>query len=101
MTQNLRITGEINQEYSDFTRVQNFNPCEGDLTSGRSYDEPRCHDSENSTNGAWYNYAAASAGQITGGNNTTYATQSICPKGWTMPKYDNNKSAGSFQSIVD
>ncbi len=33
----------------------------------------------------WYNYTLASAGTITGTNNTTTATQSICPKGWTLP----------------
>ncbi|MBQ3292781.1 hypothetical protein IJG93_00520 [Candidatus Saccharibacteria bacterium] len=36
-------------------------------------------------NTSWYNYTLASAGTITGTNNTTTATQSICPKGWTLP----------------
>ncbi|MBQ3292805.1 hypothetical protein IJG93_00645, partial [Candidatus Saccharibacteria bacterium] len=34
---------------------------------------------------SWYNYTLASAGTITGTNNTTTATQSICPKGWALP----------------
>ena len=36
-------------------------------------------------NTSWYNYTLASAGTITGTNNTTTATQSLCPKGWTLP----------------
>ncbi len=38
-----------------------------------------------STYGAWYNYAAASAGTITGSSNNTADTYNICPKGWTLP----------------
>ena len=37
--------------------------------------------------GVWYNYAAATAGTITGYSNDTDATESICPKGWTLPTY--------------
>ncbi len=37
--------------------------------------------------GVWYNYAAATAGTITGYSNGTDATESICPKGWTLPTY--------------
>ena len=85
MTQNLRIAGTINQEFSDFARVQNFDPCVGDLTSGNDRTEPRCHDSGNSTNGFWYNFAAASAGEITGLGNWNSATESICPKNWSLP----------------
>ena len=35
--------------------------------------------------GVWYNYAAATAGTIVGEENSTDATESICPKGWTLP----------------
>ena len=45
------------------------------------------------TNTVWYNYGAASAGTITGTNNITMATQSICPKGWTLP---GNKEVGDI-----
>ena len=41
--------------------------------------------SSQETRTSWYNYTLASAGTITGTNNTTTATQSICPKGWTLP----------------
>ena len=38
-----------------------------------------------STRGAWYNYAAVTAGTITGASNNTNATEDICPKGWRLP----------------
>ena len=101
MTQNLRITGVINQEYSDFTRVENFDPCTGDLTSGGSYTEPRCHDSGNTTDGVWYNYAAASAGQIATNSISTAATESVCPKNWSLPTHKSGGGAGTIESVFD
>ena len=53
-----------------------------------------------STYGAWYNYAAASAGMIATSSTSTVDTYNICPKGWTLPGYDNNSSAGSIQSVT-
>ena len=41
-----------------------------------------------STYGAWYNYAAATAGTITGDSNETEDTYNICPSGWTLPDID-------------
>ncbi len=40
----------------------------------------------------WYNYGAASAGSIIGTDNTVITTESICPKGWSLPtkKQSNN-----------
>lgn len=35
--------------------------------------------------GAWYNYAGATAGTITGASNTAEAVYDICPKGWKLP----------------
>lgn len=57
----------------------------GSLTSGNSYDEPRILVSSTSGYGTYYNYAAATAGTITGSSNTTEATEDICPKGWRLP----------------
>ena len=52
----------------------------------------------------WYNYDTATADQIYGTNLiTTKATQSVCPKNWTLPSNDqiqglyNNRS--SYASI--
>lgn len=58
----------------------------GSLTAGDSYDEPRTAKNSNITGaGLHYNYAAATAGTITGSSNSTEATQDICPKGWRLP----------------
>jgi uncharacterized protein (TIGR02145 family) len=100
MTQNLRITGTVNAQYSNFSTYGNVDVCEGDLTSGDSYDEPRCHDSENTSNGVWYNYAAASAKTILTSSNTNEATEDICPAGWHLPNYDTTKPAGSVNSLA-
>ena len=43
---------------------------------------------------SWYNYTLASAGTITGTNNITTATQSSCPKGWTLPSKTQIDSFG-------
>ena len=55
--------------------------------------------SNNYTNGetVWYNYAAASAGTITGSSNSTNATQDICPKGWKLPSYSSISSITSYK----
>ena len=86
MTQNLRFKGtnlDPSTTNIDVAKTITY----GDLTAGDTYDEARIHDSGNTTNGVWYNYAAASAMTITGSNNTTYATYSLCPKGWRLPNY--------------
>lgn len=98
MTQNLRLKGVINEQFSNFSSHSNVDVCEGDLTTGNSTDEPRCHDSGNTTNGVWYNYAAASAKTIVGSSNFTEATEDICPAGWKMPS--NTGDTGSVASIV-
>ena len=65
--------------------------------SGSGYTTPCIHSgtiANIDTNTVWYNYALASAGTITGTNNTTTATQSICPKGWTLPSKDQIDTIG-------
>ena len=98
MTQNLRITDTVNAEYSNFSTNSPFAPCTGDLISGDSYDEARCHDSGNTTTGVWYNYAAASAGTITSSSNRTAASEDICPSGWHLPA--NGTAAGQIGSVT-
>ena len=93
MTQNLRIDGVIASEYSNFTG-EDVNISQGDLdqTAGtcsgadcNSFTVPMTHNSENTSNGVWYNYAAATAGTIIGAHNTTDATEDVCPLGWKLP----------------
>lgn len=109
MTQNLRISGTISASESNFTGSDvNITQCDldssvgecGDITNRSSYTIPMTHDSGSSSLGVWYNYAAATAGTITGGSNDTDASQDICPSGWRLPTNDaNNSSAGSVQSL--
>ena len=99
MTQNLRITGTVNAQYSNFSTYSNVNVCEEDLALGDDYIVPRCHDSNNATDGVWYNFASASAKTITGSSNTTLATEDICPANWHLPSYDTTNLAGSINSL--
>jgi uncharacterized protein (TIGR02145 family) len=76
-------------------------PTLGLSTSSSDYDNPylTC----DSTYGAWYNYAAASAGTITGSTNTTTDTYNICPKGWTIPteaQFNALKGTGYLSSYL-
>ena len=59
----------------------------------------------------WYNYALASAGTIIDENttsgspatNTNTATESICPKGWTLPnktQIDSQRNIASFSPVL-
>ena len=42
--------------------------------------------------GSWYNYAAATAGTITGSSTTAVDTNNICPQGWTLPSDTQNRA---------
>ena len=94
MTQNLRYVGDAGSTSGSMTiksATTNVSTDKtlsyDDLTSGDTYDSARIHVGVDDNNDAtvWYNYAAASAGTITGSSNSTDATQDICPKGWKLP----------------
>ncbi|MBR6505433.1 hypothetical protein IKT18_01135 [Candidatus Saccharibacteria bacterium] len=99
MTQNLRITGTISSEDSNFSTYDSVNICESDLTTGGSTTQPKCHDSGNTTTGAWYNFAAASA--KTNSISSSPYTEDICPAGWNLPSYSSTGAAGSINSLVN
>ena len=99
MTQNLRITGTIYSNLSNFNTYDNVNVCEADLTAGNSLDQPRCHNSGNTSNGVWYNYAATSAKTIRS-SSSVGATEDICPSEWHIPNHDTSGPAGSISSIT-
>ena len=101
MTQNLRITGIISAEDSNFSHINNFNVSQYSLDSTDSsyanhcdstngYNYACAKDSGNTSTGVWYNYAAATAGTITGSSNSTDATSDICPSGWHLPSGPNS-----------
>ena len=119
MTQNLAFTGtssDISGQMTLKTATSNIDVDKtlayGDqATNGGSWTAPRLH-IPNSTKdsaalalytsaqiGAWYNYAAASGGTITGTYNSTTATYDICPKGWHLPA--NNTTPGAFVDVTN
>ena len=85
MTENLLITGTITSELSNFSG-DDFDVCVGDLSSN-SYDVANCRVGTDEANKktVWYNYAAATAGTITGNINSDSASSDICPSGWQLP----------------
>lgn len=57
----------------------------GSLTSGDSTAEPRTFVSSNNSYGTYYNFCAATAGELCDYTGTFIsATQDICPKGWKI-----------------
>ena len=51
-----------------------------------------------SSYGAWYNYAAASAGTITGSSNSNPQIYDVCPTGWRLPSYIEGQSIISYKN---
>jgi len=110
MTQNLRITGTISAEGSNFTG-DDFNVSEYSLDSNDSsytnhcdstngYNYACAKDSGSTTTGVWYNYYAASAGTIATDNNTAPATEDICPAGWHLPSGPSSIADTDFNKLV-
>ena len=95
MSQNLRFTGtSFNSTDTNVNTSKNITYYSLD-SNDSSYSE-RCDtsngynnsctkDSNDTTTGVWYNYAAATAMTITGNNSQAKAQYSICPKGWRLP----------------
>ena len=99
MTQNLRLVGgNLTSSDTDISGTFTLpNNNWGDsLDQTDKYNNPYTYNTGNTDYGVYYNYAAATAGTITGDSNTTEAAQSICPKGWKIPsetEYANLLSA--------
>ena len=103
MTQNLAYVGDTNSTTSSMimkATTSNISADQnlpiGDLTSGNSYDTARIHDSDNTSYGVYYNYAAASAGTITSG--VSVASYSVCPAGWRLPTYSEFSGITGYSS---
>ncbi len=117
MTQNLRIVGTVSAEDSNFTgddvniSTNDFKNNKTNCNSSNGYNNICSHAADvldartTSLNtkqlGVWYNYAAATAGKITGSSNSNAAAEDICPVGWHMPFYNTDRRAGSFQSVTN
>ena len=101
MTQNLRLSGGRTLTPADSNVSSNWEFPTGSLTSGDSYTEARSaisNDPEHALEyGGYYNYCAASAGDQCSQNQFD-ATQDICPKGWRLPTYNEQRRIISFVS---
>ena len=101
MTQNLRIASgtQLTSADSNLPEGTTYTIPTEDLTLGNSYTEGRVHAGEPSNGesatdtGYWYNYCAASAGQVCSRTQMN-ATQDICPKGWSLPNKDQKDGLG-------
>lgn len=116
MTQNLRFQGTSidstttninvtkNLTWYDLTNASSdSSPCWVGMNYstiayyGQGYTNLCKHDSGNTTNGVWYNYAAASAGTIVGASsNINQANYSICPVGWRLPTESEQSGITSY-----
>ena len=101
MTQNLRIAKgtQLTSADSNLPDGTTYTIPSADLTLGGSHTEGRVHAGEPSNGesaidtGYWYNYCAASAGQVCSQTRMD-ATQDICPKGWSLPNKDQTGGLG-------
>ena len=101
MTTNLRVASgtQLTSVDSNLPDGTTYTIPSADLTSGNSYTEGRVHAGEASNGesatdtGYWYNYCAASAGQVCSQTQMD-ATQDICPKGWSLPNKDQIDGLG-------
>ena len=113
MTQNLRITGTISATDSNFSSPASFDvSAGGDLRGGSDTSTTAKSHRADSTDtaasgslgytidqlGAWYNYCAASAGEICQEAVKQDATQDICPAGWYLPSYSQQNGIRSYAS---
>ncbi|MBR3270254.1 hypothetical protein IKG07_03350 [Candidatus Saccharibacteria bacterium] len=97
MTQNLRTTGTISADQSNFSGpdfdvsaysiVSTDSSYTGHCDSTNGYNYACAKDSGDNNVGVYYNFYAASAGTISTNSNTIDATQDICPAGWKLPSY--------------
>lgn len=90
MIDNLRV--DMGQEMTpeDTNIASGYVLPKNDLALGNSYIEARTHKGDKNT-GNWYNYCAATAGEICQNSITAEATQDVCPKNWRLPS--NNEQA--------
>ncbi|MBR3252473.1 hypothetical protein IKF84_00120 [Candidatus Saccharibacteria bacterium] len=86
---------------ADEKRGTSGGECYGEYSSrtgsGAGYANACIHSGANSYTGGntvWYNYVSVSAGTITGTNNTVIATESVCPKNWSLPTAEQARSIG-------
>ena len=101
MTQNLRLAGGQTLTSEGSNIVGSWEFPNNSLTLGNSYTEARSAistDPEYALEyGGYYNYCAASAGTVCS-QTPANAAQDICPKGWRLPTYNEQRGIESYVS---
>ncbi|MBP5512287.1 fibrobacter succinogenes major paralogous domain-containing protein [Candidatus Saccharibacteria bacterium] len=101
MTENLRLKNKtITNEDSDISAASYTVP-DSSETMINSLTDPALYDTGNTSYGVYYNYVATSAGTITTMNNGNTLSESICPKGWTIPSHDDWLALFNVYSITN
>ena len=98
MTQNLRLSGGRKLTSADSNVTRDYTLPTTQLADNiGSYTAPQTTISSNTSYGGYYNYCAASAGTVCSQTQAN-ATQSICPKGWRLPTYDEIDGITNYRS---
>ena len=103
MTQNLRLSSTTERGESrvltsaDSNVASSWEFPNNSLTSGDSYTEARSAINSNTSYGGYYNYCATSAGTVCSQTEQD-ATQDICPKGWRLPTYNEQRGITGYAS---
>jgi uncharacterized protein (TIGR02145 family) len=101
MTENLRLKNKtITNEDSDISAASYTVP-DSSETMINSLTDPALYDTGNTSYGVYYNYVATSAGTITTMNNGDTLSESICPKGWTIPSRNDWLALFNAYSITN
>ena len=84
---------------SNISAVSWSTPTDSLTITPDSYTDPRLTCS--TAYGAWYNYAAASAGTITGPSNTNAQVYDVCPIGWRIPTYAEQATLFGYETLFN
>ncbi len=101
MTQNLRIVNKtITPADSDVTTNYTIPASSLSGFSSSNYYANQVYYANNTTNGAYYSWTAATAGTGTSSVTSGDAPSSVCPKGWKLPPNSGNGSYTNFTSAA-
>jgi len=101
MTQNLRIVNKtITPADSDVTANYTIPPSSLSGFSSSNYYASQVYYANNTTNGAYYSWTAATAGTGTSSVTSGDAPSSVCPKGWKLPPNSGKGSYTNFTSAA-
>ena len=101
MTQNLRIVNKtITPADSDVTTNYTIPASSLSGFSSSNYYANQVYYANNTTNGAYYSWTAATAGTGTSSVTSGDAPSSVCPKGWKLPPNSGKGSYTNFTSAA-